>query len=106
MTPEEINIAIAESCGWDARWAHYGNSPNYYKDLNAIHGVVRQLGPDTKFSAISVLADLVGAWINRPEVVENEEVEKAKQAVKIALATPALWCEAYLKAIGKWKGRA
>jgi len=101
MTPEEINAAIADGFTYPSIPKQFTRHiPDYYHDLNAIHGVVRQLDRDTKVRVILDLAETVDAWINRPEVELNEEAE---EVARIALATPSQWCEAYLKAIGRGK---
>jgi hypothetical protein len=62
MTDEQINIAIAEACGWkdchlSASWAsiigtlyevngnQYAMIPDYLNDLNAMHEAMKTLSP-------------------------------------------------------------
>jgi hypothetical protein len=37
MTDEQINIAIAEACGWEKEFYDLAEIPNYCNDLNAMH---------------------------------------------------------------------
>jgi hypothetical protein len=90
MTPQQINIAIVESVGWDARWAHYGNSPDYYHDLNAIHEVVCGL-PTEKLRTYA------------GNVVQAVGTSCGWRLCDAINATAAQRCEAYLRAIGKWE---
>jgi hypothetical protein len=117
MTPEQINIAIAEFCGLE-RDKHFGGKvhwhapdgevfyedelPDYYNDLNAIHAA---LALDKDWIPIYGynLADFVR---NLGEIV-NVDVDEYNPCTSsyliILLAKPAALCEALLKTIGKWK---
>jgi hypothetical protein len=110
MTPEQINVAIAESVGWEIE--EVGNAvfvippkntigtgycdvckdhpliikliPNYHGDLNAIFGVWMTLTQLEKFSKhLDRITAREGNWI--------------------VLATAQQRCEAYLRTIGKWE---
>jgi hypothetical protein len=55
MTNEQINIAIAEACGWQVNkhkylakppngdWQYKDKIPDYCNDLNAMHGAEKQM---------------------------------------------------------------
>jgi hypothetical protein len=110
MTDEQINITIAEHCGWtyieelDNTYIDYSNSkrdkiwgginpktgdddfiPDYCNDLNAMHEAEKTLGAD-----IDAYADrcLEAAGILRIDTVLLTARDKA---------------EAFLKAIGEWE---
>ena len=113
MKPEEINVAIAEACGWKrgvtfessfvspskdiARDCWYGPDgkipqrkiPNYYGDLNAIHEAESQL---------------TGAQCLEFEKHLNAVTGYFKHITHFVLihATAPQRCEAFLKALGKW----
>ena len=107
MTNEQINIAIAEACGWDfdpiecaewgsrQRWCKspHGKivfrhgTPDYCNDLNAMHEAERTMGdPQLWVEYQSYLSDAMGhvGWVYH--------------------ATAAERAEAFLKTIGKWEG--
>lgn len=108
MTPQEINIAIAEACGWknvrpvviknvtckgDDRTAGItsdnGWIPNYYEDLNAMHEAENVL---TKDDLYKYTASFCFGGYN------------IGHCVKLAcIATASQRCEAFLKTLGKWK---
>ena len=99
MNANEINIAIAETQGWrrnpnkhtspsldwigPSEQRAYG-PPNYHRSLDAIVPVVRAMPDFKRMKAITALADMCFGHA-------------------LCLATPAQWCEAYLKAEGLWK---
>jgi hypothetical protein len=120
MTPEEINRAIAEACGWrrenmpferhgsrlDANprsageaWWHNDKAgcqflpPDYCSDLNAMHEIIQQI-PDKAFSDALM------------RVIEDSP-EWSKGAVEARYATAkasaAQKAEAFLKLRGLWK---
>lgn len=97
MKPEEINAAIAKSQGW--KWIKVHNAwrspnsrcgtsglPNYHGSLDEIVPVVRAL-PYLEWDDVMI------------ELMHMSE----EAGHEMALATPAQWCEAYLKAKGLWK---
>ncbi len=108
MTPEQINIAIAEECGWSHKtireytyWWHEENNkslppnddgmrscPNYHGDLNAMHeAVVFTIHRDPNLRRIyyQTLDTITGDQWNTID------------------ATAAQRAEAFLKVKGKWK---
>jgi len=92
MTKNEINIAIHQSLGWkrlaSGQWCrdiHEGVAwelPDYHGSLDAIVPVVRSM---PFLERLSVLARL--------EAIADSSEDAL-------LATPAQWCEAYLRAKG------
>lgn len=100
VTDEQINIAIAEACGWTLKkgiraWNRPNNNgwdcleqlPDYTSDLNAMHEAMllhprKELLRD--FLYLEVLED--------PTNTTNEP----------AWATAKQWATAYLRSIGKW----
>lgn len=97
MTNAQINIAIAEACGWkpttdggicwDCNGSPIGTPPDYCNDLNAMHEAEKIFDNA-----------LYCRYID----------ELCTQAIKgkncMYLATAAQRAEAFLKTIGKWEG--
>jgi hypothetical protein len=111
MTNEEINIAIAEVCGyewvsngWGCRFLGsptersfgsdtqsplcedaYDSVPNYCNDLNAMHEAEKTLSEEVRNHYIDLLGDIyLNSW-------------------EFATATSMQRAEAFLKTIGKWE---
>jgi hypothetical protein len=95
MTNKQINIAIAEACGWDSDDVARGYTlcqfseivPDYCNDLNAMHEAERTMGdPQLWVEYQSYLSDAMEhvGWIYH--------------------APARLRAEAFLKTIGKWEG--
>lgn len=90
MKPEAINRACAELCGWkqiDGMWHHpdgtpIGFTPPFTTSLDAAQMAFKALTDEQQMQAMFALPDDLG-WI--------------------FLATPLQWCEAILRAAGKWK---
>jgi hypothetical protein len=94
MTNEQINISIAEACGWkrDKRglgWlsphGYYAPEPDYCNDLNAMHGAEKILTRDQ----IEVFCDQLlpkhhGIWWG----IHTTSHQRA---------------EAFLRTLGKWE---
>lgn len=97
MTPEQINIAIAESVGWKCPnewWPNEQASPDYYNDLNAIHEVMMQL-------RLKAEVERGFRWATLNELL----YELCNYSHwDTAHATAAQRCESYLRTIGKWEG--
>lgn len=107
MTPEEINAVIAETHGWSHygctgcamspcvcnEWIHAESNgptnepPNYYGSLDAIVPVVREMD-DNEMGRV---------------VLELNRISMSGPLFSCYVATPAQWCEAYLKAKRLWK---
>lgn len=100
MTDTEINIAIAEACGWEysmgVGWWHElvtgnnGNHPNYCADLNAMHEAEKTLTLET---ALSYAEEL--------HAVEDEKPKCAADGYFWHIPARQR-AEAFLKTIGKW----
>jgi hypothetical protein len=110
MTPEDINKAIAEYCGWVPimepydfcgetgeveQWALYNNKgerigyglPNFYGDLDAMHEAEMLLdGPNGSLSAFDKYADTLAGLFGRS--IRASAAERA---------------EAFVRTIGKWQ---
>jgi hypothetical protein len=102
MTDEEINIKIAEACGWHYYdgWKHedgredklpYG-PPNYCNDLNAMHEAEEQMDEIDWVFFINELSTLV-------RLPKQAEVQ-VKQLVH---STARQRAEAFLRTLGKWE---
>lgn len=108
MSPEDQRIAIAEACGWKPLnagiWtkgrlhAVYDGLPDYCNSLDACHEME------------NVLKNIPTARIDEQVRYSNELFEiisNAKGSVPFSFdminATASQRCEAFLRAIGKWK---
>ena len=111
MTPDEINLAIAEWRGWKlcsapvkggglhSWWEHPDvqycrRRPDYYHDLNAITEAVESLGIDAEEWAHRLW--MINCW-NRP-------ISDRKAMLLLTNATAPQRCEALLRTINLWKG--
>ena len=94
MTNEQINIAIAEACGWDSDDIARGYTlcqfsesvPNYCNDLNAMHEAEKIFDNALYCRYIDELC-----------------TQAIKGKNSMYLATAAQRAEAFLKTIGKWE---
>ena len=99
MTDEQINIAIAEACGWVV-FATTGPTdlPDYVNDLNAMHEAIAFLSPEE--------ADWFAVELSAI-VVENPSKSwwdmNSNEVAHIANATARQLAEAFLRYIGKWE---
>jgi hypothetical protein len=102
MTNEQINIAIAETCGWKnygLGWSHsslppqanvYGRKlPNYCNDLNAMWEAETHLTPDQQVEFAYQLSEIVApitgeSWM----LIHASAFSRAK---------------AFLRTVGKWE---
>ena len=117
MTPDEINIAIAESVGWSRAiigtqsksdpiprgWRTPKGSertklPDYYHDLNAIHEVEAGLDDDAHAKYRAWLAAVVSLRTDTKMFLMSKNEYRLWFS-----ATAPQRCEAYLRTIGKWK---
>jgi hypothetical protein len=121
MTPEEINIAIAESVGWSRAiigtqsksdpiprgWRTPKGSertklPDYHHDLNAIHEVVCGLTDEQFLRYVPHLKRVTDAMIDC--YADSIYIERHLTDYRVMhQATAAQRCEAYLRTIGKWR---
>lgn len=113
MTDQEINIAIAEACGWTyvsryggrtkhATWAKWKvrnpeenqNShdlPNFCDDLNAMHEAEKVLADDCPYREALVAVckrDFVGQYFTSVDCIRATARQRA---------------EAFLRTLGKWR---
>jgi hypothetical protein len=88
MTNEQINIAIAEACGWEDAFYDLLDIPNYCNDLNAMHEAEKVLG-----EVHSIKSCEYDDWLQ--STTEHDQKWRA---------TAAQRAEAFLKTIGKWEG--
>jgi hypothetical protein len=106
MTKEQINIAIAEACGWEVKvkkylakppngeWQYRDKIPNYCNDLNAMH------------EAEKVLTDVQSTfyWKTLSELVNNTVGHDFDNQFECIHATAAQRAKAFLRTINKWEG--
>jgi hypothetical protein len=110
MTNEQINIAIAQACGWTgfnpdnipdclqytarAPSGKWGLIPDYLNDLNAMH------------EAEKTLTDVQSTfyWKTLSELVNNTVGHDFDNQFECIHATAAQRAEAFLKTINKWEG--
>jgi hypothetical protein len=111
MTKEQINIAIAEACGFhqeepwsDGRecWGHkdyplhvgFEKIPDYCNDLNAMHEAENHLPSDKKEDY----------WYQLYENCRRSVFSRVEDNYKMLHATASQRAEAFLKTIGRWEG--
>lgn len=108
MTKEQINIAIAEWCGWrrlsgDFRkpWMPPGKTnciyskntpPDYFNDLNAIHIAESTLSPNN--------------FMHGRVVFDNNLMRICGSHQACVSATAPQRCEAILRTLGKWETKS
>jgi hypothetical protein len=101
MTNEQINIAIAEHCGWkyiafNRGWIKAGDGetqcviPNYCNDLNAMHEAEKTLTKEQ----VRVYSDFLA----------YSPHESCWASCTIWHQTSRQRAEAFLKTLGKWEG--
>ena len=104
MTEEQINIAIAEACGWDSDDIARGytlcqfseNVPDYCNDLNVMHEAEKVLNYEQAEQFEDELCDICD--------MENRHKEYPLPfRFAVVNATSCQRAEAFLKTIGKWK---
>ena len=101
MTNQEINIAIAEACGWtnftpntiqytarraDGKWDLI---PDYCNDLNAMHEAEKALG-----NRLPVYREFLAL------IVTDDPTNRHNER---AFATARQRAEAFLRTLGKWE---
>jgi hypothetical protein len=96
MNEKQINIAIAEACGWEqvegeecffdngTEQVYIENIPDFCNDLNAMHGAEKMLN-------------------NEQWVAYGKELSRLK-VFPMVHATASQRAEAFLKTLGKWEG--
>lgn len=103
MTDNEINIAIAEVCGWKLNpvigWWHpsvignVGKLPDYCNDLNAMH--------DAEIAFPISDCDMV---FNLSRIVGADMSERSYSDIALmVISTARQRAEAFLKTVGKWR---
>ena len=106
MTNEQMNIAIAETCGWKNYgfgWSHpslppqaniYGRKlPDYCNDLNAMH----EAEPTIKSGSQWLL------YVKHLREVTGEPIGCDLFVCALVSATARQRAEAFLRTIGKWE---
>lgn len=110
MTPQQINIAIAEACGWikvrqhwerngEMRWnndaLHYLQLPDYCHDLDAMHEAWCQISPPKHYEFRKHLQQIV--------LRDGHTHGPCRSCCN---ATAPQRAEAFLRTIGKWEEKA
>jgi hypothetical protein len=110
MTNEQINIAIAEACGWRELYLNQNSEPwgfntglnysqripDYCNDLNAMHEAEKVLTTtEQQNNYYAEIAEITWGCeeIGHRQVVFNQLTATARQRA-----------EAFLKTLGKWEG--
>ena len=117
MTPEQINIAIAEACGWEpdkhfnepAHWhkgvmlaRSWNELPNYCGDLNAMHEAEKAL---IRGRGVEKYAALLHREIVRDDKDEYWSPERLPCTDRCH-ASAIQRARTLLRTIGKWKDAA
>lgn len=98
MSDEEINIAIAEACGWAHPNVEPYAFPDYCNDLNAMHEAEKILNDKDR-----------RIFANQLSQIHDASYKKAwwdldsAQAFELAHSTARQRAEAFLRVVGKWK---
>ena len=115
MTDEEINIAIAEACGWKfiPEYCHgedqppefttvtpdgkhlCGYYPDYCNDLNACRGIIEWLNSSEN--------DRRGAAVAFCEALKEIHEEDNSCWVECAVPSAKQVCRAFLRAFNRWQ---
>jgi hypothetical protein len=105
MTNQQINIAIAEHCGFNLeeyRMEEGGINvaalPDYCNDLNAMHEAEKTLNGGKINTYLGYLYESNQAGILSPNLWERIAVRRSTHATSRQRA------ESFLKTIGKWEG--
>jgi hypothetical protein len=106
MTPQEINIAIAQACGWGRPYQNgvpyrpITNAPNYHASLDAMHEAWKAAIHPDPMRALEFYRILT-------RLVETKPDRSHKFGVclydEVTNATAAQRAEAFLRTLGKWK---
>jgi hypothetical protein len=106
MKDEQINIAIAEACGWkyvnnethapdgSFWWSKELEIPDYCNDLNAMHEAENHLPSDKKEDY----------WYQLYENCRRSVFSRVEDNYKMLHATAAQRARAFLRTINKWEG--
>jgi hypothetical protein len=119
MSDEQINIAIAEACGWTDVWNpvmstspvgtspenFFGHIPRYCNDLNAMHEAEKTLPESLRYCYAALLNTLHPTCdLEYPDQTERGFRKKLfSEAFGILHATAAQRAEAFIRTIGKWE---
>ena len=94
MSEKEINIAIAEACGWAHPSVKPYAFPDYLNDLNAMHEAERVLKGEQRDKYLDYLYEMA----NPDSMIED--------AWKLNTSTARQRAEAFLRTIKQWKEEA
>jgi hypothetical protein len=101
MRDEQINIAIAELCGWKEEefgpswYQSFTKMPDYCNDLNAMHEAEKTLSGD---QWLDYMLNIQAVLVRHPNRDKWTVCRELRHATARQLA------EAFLKTIGKWEG--
>ena len=113
MSDKQINIAIAEACGWkyvnnethapdgSFWWSKELEIPDYCNDLNAMHKIFLTLPTGSHITFGRHLQEVCGEGLVGYVPSYPEDFARL---TRIAHATAAQRAEAFLKTINKWEG--
>ena len=97
MSEEEINIVIAEACGWKTGYRDpeaWHPLPDFFHDLNAMREAEELLDDDQWLEYMLNLQDVLQRDPNRGKWVVCQDNMQA---------TASQLAKAFVKTIGKWK---
>lgn len=99
MTNQEINIAIAEACGWAHASVEPFAHPDFCNDLNAMHEAENKLTPFQRIKHGHFLQEILNEAV--VGFVSNYESE-LKSLSRVASAPARQRAEILLRTLGKW----
>jgi hypothetical protein len=111
MTDEQINIAIAEHCGFNLeeyRMEEGGINvaaiPDYCNDLNDMHDAEKELYANECSMYFRILSKVHPTFGILPKWMDiDHEEEQAWEYFQLIHTTARQRAEAFLKTIGKWE---
>lgn len=104
MTPEKIQIAMAEVCEWKrTEWADVDVLPDYPNDLNAVHEAEEMLTPEQRVNYSYHLSQLIPQNENCGPFEPGGPDLMVYSAFDLIHATALQRCEAFLRTVGKWE---
>ncbi len=100
MTNEQINIAIAEACGWEKEFYDYADIADYCNDLNAMHEAEKLVKEEQIVPYISALHEVV---LGCPNSYDEEPSFWHNDVFDLCYTTARQRAEAFLRTMGKWE---
>jgi hypothetical protein len=110
MNDQEINIAIAQACGWEVAYdTLYNITPDRNGDpeiepVAPLPDYVNNLNECSQFESLLDVDQLEKYYRYLDSVISGKTCFKISEAnhLEVLKASPSQRCEAFLKTMGKW----